>query len=141
MTLALLSGVLIGLSMPGFPLHPAVWISLVPLIFSLEKGKHLSNGLKFSLAFATSLAISHFWLLDTITTNFPRFANFSPFQGFLVFLLFLLYESLFFFPLTCPFFVYINSSAISFFMFLGTWVTEIPTASAMPCCVISTGYS
>ena len=97
MILAVLSGILFGLSMPGYPLHPLIWISMVPLFLSFDS-RAILNGVKSSIFFATALAVSHFWLLDTITVNFPRFAGFSPFQGFLVFLLFIAYESIFYFP-------------------------------------------
>ncbi len=98
MILAVLAGVLLALSMPGMPIHILVWFSMIPLFETLASSKPISGGLKGFLFFSTAFAISHFWILDTITRNFPKFAGFTPFQGFLVFLLLIAYQGAFYFP-------------------------------------------
>jgi apolipoprotein N-acyltransferase len=97
MILSIISGILFGVSMPGMPLHPLIWISFIPLLISLKKSRPILGGINGMIFFMTSFLISHFWILDTITTNFPRFAGFTKFQGFLVFLLLLAFESSFYF--------------------------------------------
>ncbi len=98
--LAVISGILTALSMPGFLPGFIVWFSLVPLVYSLRRSKPLKAGLLSFLFFFTHLTVSHFWLLDTLTRNLPTvLKNYPPYLGTLVFLLFGIYESLFMIPL------------------------------------------
>ncbi len=98
MIYSLLSGALVALSMPGLPFHILVWFSLIPLFEELSGSKPLSGGLKGFVFFSTAFLISHFWILSTMTTNFPKFAGFSPSAGFLAFVLLVVYQGIFYFP-------------------------------------------
>ncbi len=96
MIFPVLSGVLLSLSTPGLPFGMLVWFSLIPLIHFLRSSRPLKGALGGFLFFATAIGLSHLWVLDTITRNFPRFAGFTPFQGFLVYLLFVAFEASFY---------------------------------------------
>ncbi len=94
----LISGAMLAFSMPGFPLHILVWFSLIPLFEELSKSRPISGGVKGFIFFSTAFSISHFWVVGTMTTNFPKFAGFSSFEGFLAFLLLVAYQGAFYFP-------------------------------------------
>ncbi len=65
--LAILGGILTAMSMPGFGAAPLVFVALVPLFLSLEKGKGFAHGYLFGLAF---FAIDVRWVL-TLTRFHP----------------------------------------------------------------------
>jgi apolipoprotein N-acyltransferase len=81
--LAILSGVLTALAMPGFGLGPLVFLALVPLFFALEGRRRLVYGLLFGAVF---FALDLRWVLTL--------QRFSPLvvPGFF---LLVLYQSLF----------------------------------------------
>ena len=98
MIFAAISGAMLALSMPGFPLHILAWFSLFPLLEELSGSRPVSGGIKGFVFFSTAFSISHFWIVGTMTTNFPKFAGFSSLEGFLTFLLLVAYQGAFYFP-------------------------------------------
>ncbi len=93
--LSLLSGVLHALSLPGFNLEFLSFLFLVPLIKVIRKSSPLMGGVYAGIYFASTMFISHFWLMSTLMKNFSALLKYKPILGFFTFLLFIAYESVF----------------------------------------------
>ena len=98
MLLAILSGILTALSMPGFISGVLIWFSFVPLLKSMERKKPIWCGFLSFLYFYTHISISFYWVFPTLTENFPEvFGRFPGWVGGIVFFLMGVIEALPFF--------------------------------------------
>ncbi len=95
--LAVIAGVLMALSMPGFFVEFLAIVALVLLFRALDRVEIIRGGFVGMIFYFTALVFSHGWLLGTLMSNFSIFLHYPAYWGFFTFLLFALYESLFFF--------------------------------------------
>ncbi|RKX53017.1 MAG: apolipoprotein N-acyltransferase [Thermotoga sp.] len=95
MLLAILSGILTALSMPGFLSGVLIWFSLIPLLKAMERKSPLWCGFLSFLYFYTHISISFYWVFPTLTENFPEvFGRFPGWVGGVVFFLMGIIEAL-----------------------------------------------
>lgn len=95
MLYSIVSAFLTALTMPGFFLGPAVWITLIPLIEVLRKSKPLHGLLNGFIFGYVMMSVSLFWQLPTLSKNVPEvLRSFPGWVGFLTFWLLAAVEAL-----------------------------------------------